>query len=150
VEVYSTAGLALHVGEVLYGNIGGGARRDFTCIDPAVNLAARPERFDFLGQNVRNLGGKIIVTPSKKNVQAFKAKVKAIFAEHKTAKQENLINVLNPGHPGLGELSPSGMCLEDLRLDRFLAVVEDVAVGETEASQQTRRVDQRQILCEHR
>src|SRR5260370_3129640 len=31
-------GLALHVGEVLYGNIGGGNRLDFTCIGPAVNL----------------------------------------------------------------------------------------------------------------
>jgi len=36
-------GLALHVGEVLYGNIGGGNRLDFTCIGPAVNLAARLE-----------------------------------------------------------------------------------------------------------
>jgi adenylate cyclase len=37
-------GLALHVGEALYGNIGGGGRLDFTCIGPAVNLAARLEK----------------------------------------------------------------------------------------------------------
>lgn len=37
-------GLALHVGQVLYGNIGGGDRVDFTCIGPAVNLAARLEK----------------------------------------------------------------------------------------------------------
>jgi adenylate cyclase len=37
-------GVALHVGQVLYGNIGGGNRLDFTCIGPAVNLAARLER----------------------------------------------------------------------------------------------------------
>ncbi|GLH81405.1 adenylate cyclase [Bradyrhizobium sp. SSBR45G] len=37
-------GLALHVGPVLYGNIGGGNRLDFTCIGPAVNLAARLEK----------------------------------------------------------------------------------------------------------
>ena len=37
-------GLALHVGKVLYGNIGGGDRLDFTCIGPAVNLAARIEK----------------------------------------------------------------------------------------------------------
>jgi len=54
------------------------------------------EGFDFLGQNVRRLGGKIIVTPSKKNIQAFKAKVKATFSKNKAAKQENLIGVLNP------------------------------------------------------
>ncbi|MBR1251038.1 adenylate/guanylate cyclase domain-containing protein [Bradyrhizobium sp. AUGA SZCCT0169] len=37
-------GLALHVGPILYGNIGGGNRLDFTCIGPAVNLAARLEK----------------------------------------------------------------------------------------------------------
>ncbi len=37
-------GVALHVGNILYGNIGGGNRLDFTCIGPAVNLAARLER----------------------------------------------------------------------------------------------------------
>jgi adenylate cyclase len=36
-------GLALHLGQVLYGNIGSGNRLDFTCIGPAVNLAARLE-----------------------------------------------------------------------------------------------------------
>jgi len=37
-------GLALHVGDVLYGNIGSGNRLDFTTIGPAVNLAARLEK----------------------------------------------------------------------------------------------------------
>ncbi|MGH7040265.1 MAG: adenylate/guanylate cyclase domain-containing protein [Stellaceae bacterium] len=36
-------GLALHLGRVSYGNIGGGNRLDFTCIGPAVNRAARIE-----------------------------------------------------------------------------------------------------------
>jgi adenylate cyclase len=34
-------GVALHIGELLYGNIGAADRLDFTCIGPAVNLAAR-------------------------------------------------------------------------------------------------------------
>jgi len=38
-------GVALHVGRILYGNIGGGNRLDFTCIGPAINLAARLEKF---------------------------------------------------------------------------------------------------------
>ncbi len=37
-------GVALHVGRIRYGNIGGGNRLDFTCIGPAVNLAARLEK----------------------------------------------------------------------------------------------------------
>lgn len=37
-------GLALHIGDVLYGNIGSGNRLDFTAIGPAVNLAARLEK----------------------------------------------------------------------------------------------------------
>jgi adenylate cyclase len=36
-------GIALHVGDVLYGNIGGENRLDFTVVGPAVNLAARIE-----------------------------------------------------------------------------------------------------------
>jgi adenylate cyclase len=37
-------GVALHIGGVLFGNIGGSSRLDFTCIGPAVNLAARLEK----------------------------------------------------------------------------------------------------------
>ena len=37
-------GLALHIGEVMFGNIGASQRLDFTVIGPAVNLAARLEK----------------------------------------------------------------------------------------------------------
>jgi adenylate cyclase len=37
-------GLALHIGEVMFGNIGASARLDFTVIGPAVNHAARIEK----------------------------------------------------------------------------------------------------------
>jgi adenylate cyclase len=49
-------GLALHVGQVKYGNIGGGDRLDFTCIGPAVNLAARLEKV------AANLGQTIVAS----------------------------------------------------------------------------------------
>jgi len=38
------SGIALHVGDVMYGNIGTSGRLDFTVIGPAVNLAARLEQ----------------------------------------------------------------------------------------------------------
>ncbi len=37
-------GVGLHVGEVMYGNIGGADRLDFTVIGPAVNLVSRVEK----------------------------------------------------------------------------------------------------------
>lgn len=52
--------------------------------------------FDFLGWNVRKYGGKLLIKPSKKNVQAFYSKVKEIISGNKAAKQGNLIWVLNP------------------------------------------------------
>jgi adenylate cyclase len=42
-ETDASFGIALHVGEVAYGNIGGADRLDFTCIGTAVNTAARIE-----------------------------------------------------------------------------------------------------------
>jgi adenylate cyclase len=49
-------GLALHRGEVLYGNIGSMNRLDFTCIGPAVNLAARLEKL------AKRLGRTVILS----------------------------------------------------------------------------------------
>jgi len=49
-------GMALHLGEVQYGNIGSRARLDFTTIGPAVNLTAR------LGTLARDLGRELVVS----------------------------------------------------------------------------------------
>lgn len=43
VEPRIECGIALHIGEVIYGNVGGQNRLDFTVIGPAVNLASRIE-----------------------------------------------------------------------------------------------------------
>ena len=54
------------------------------------------EGFDFLGQNIRKYGGKLLIKPSKKNVKAFLDKIRGIVRENKSAKQISLINLLNP------------------------------------------------------
>jgi adenylate cyclase len=49
-------GLALHIGEVMFGNIGASARLDFTVIGPAVNYAARLEKLS------ASLGRAVVVS----------------------------------------------------------------------------------------
>ena len=70
-------GLALHLGEVLYGNIGSGNRLDFTCIGPAINLAARLEKL------AAGLGRTIILS--------------AEFAQHSSVDLEPLGEFVVPG-----------------------------------------------------
>jgi adenylate cyclase len=49
-------GLALHIGDVMYGNIGSDTRLDFTVIGPAVNLTARIESM------CRQLGRQLLLS----------------------------------------------------------------------------------------
>jgi hypothetical protein len=52
--------------------------------------------FDFLGQNLRKFGGKLLIRPSKKNTEAFLLKVRSILKANKPAAQANVIWQLNP------------------------------------------------------
>lgn len=52
--------------------------------------------FDFLGWNFRKYREKLLIKPSRRNAQAFWQKVKGVIEANKTAKQENLIRLLNP------------------------------------------------------
>lgn len=54
------------------------------------------EGFDFLGQNLRKYGGKLLIRPSKKNVKAFMRKVRGIIKAHPQVHTGNLIALLNP------------------------------------------------------
>jgi RNA-directed DNA polymerase len=51
--------------------------------------------FDFLGQNVRKYHGKLLIKPSKKNVQAFLDKVRGIIQDNKQATAGHLVCQLN-------------------------------------------------------
>ncbi|SHN87645.1 adenylate/guanylate cyclase domain-containing protein [Bradyrhizobium erythrophlei] len=60
-------GIGVHVGDVMYGNIGSRARLDFTVIGPAVNMASRLEAL------TKQVGKKVILS------QAFADLVKSDF-----------------------------------------------------------------------
>ncbi len=52
--------------------------------------------FDFLGQNVRDYGGTVLVKPSGKNIASFLEKVRGIIKASKQATAGHLIVSLNP------------------------------------------------------
>ena len=77
-------GLALHVGDVLYGNIGSGNRLDFTCIGPAVNLAARLEKLaGSLGRTI--LASQEFARHCRADLEPIGKFAVAGFAEEQTA-----------------------------------------------------------------
>ncbi len=77
-------GLALHVGDVLYGNIGSGNRLDFTCIGPAVNLAARLEKLaGQLGRTI--LASEEFTRYCRRGLEPIGRFAVAGFAEEQTA-----------------------------------------------------------------
>lgn len=52
--------------------------------------------FDFLGWNIRKYNGKLLMKPSKANIKAHLEKIREVIKGNKTAKQANLIRMLNP------------------------------------------------------
>ena len=54
------------------------------------------EGFDFLGWNIRKYNGILLMKPSKANVKAHLDKIREVIIGNKTAKQANLIRLLNP------------------------------------------------------
>jgi len=70
--------------------------RDLTLSEEKTRVTHIEDGFDFLGQNVRKYKGKLLIKPSKKNVVNFLEKVRKVLEKHKTAKQENVIRLLNP------------------------------------------------------
>lgn len=70
--------------------------RGLTLSEEKTKVTHIEEGFDFLGQNVRKYKGTLLIKPSKKNVKNFLDKVRDVLNMNKTAKQENVIRLLNP------------------------------------------------------
>jgi RNA-directed DNA polymerase len=52
--------------------------------------------FDFLGQNVRKYGGKLLIKPSKRNLTAFLENLREIVKGNRAAPASQLVLLLNP------------------------------------------------------
>ncbi|MGF6969154.1 RNA-directed DNA polymerase [Paraburkholderia sp. WC7.3g] len=72
------------------------AVRGLRLSEEKTRVAHIDDGFDFLGWNFRKYSGKLLIKPSKKNVQAFYRKVAETISRNKEASQEGLILLLNP------------------------------------------------------
>ncbi len=70
--------------------------RGLTLSEEKTRITHINDGFDFLGWNIRKYDGKLLIKPSKKNVKAFLDDIRGTVKANMTAKQENLIDLLNP------------------------------------------------------
>lgn len=72
------------------------AKRGLRLSEAKTRIVHIDQGFDFLGWNFRKYKGKLLIKPSKKNVRTFYGKLRKVIGENLTARQEDLIRLLNP------------------------------------------------------
>lgn len=72
------------------------AERGLELSEEKTRITHIDQGFDFLGWNVRKYDGKLLIKPSKKNVQHFLEQVRGTIKANKTAEAWWLIDRLNP------------------------------------------------------
>ena len=72
------------------------AERGLTLSKEKTLITHIEQGFDFLGQNVRKYNGKMLIKPSKKNVQTLLKNIRDYLNSHKTAPAVAIIAKLNP------------------------------------------------------
>lgn len=77
--------------------------------------------FDFIGWNFRKYKDKLIIKPSKKNIQGIKDKIAKVIKENVAIKQSDLIEKLNPIIIGWSNYH-QGVCAKETfgKLDNFV------------------------------
>lgn len=70
--------------------------RGLTLSERKTQIVHIEQGFDFLGWTVRSFKGKLLIKPSRKNVETFYRKVKETISAMKMVKPEILIAKLNP------------------------------------------------------
>jgi adenylate cyclase len=86
--------LALHVGDVMYGNIGSDTRLDFTVIGPAVNLTARIEA------KCRELGRQLLLSSDFVRTGRIAAQSLGRFALKGIGADQEIFVPISPDVPG--------------------------------------------------
>jgi adenylate cyclase len=95
-------GLALHIGDVIYGNIGSDTRLDFTVIGPAVNLTARIESL------CRQLGRQLLLSSDFVEAGGISATSLGRFALKGIGSEQEIFVPASPD--GKGERPLSEAC----------------------------------------
>lgn len=72
------------------------AERGLTLSAQKTTIVHIDQGFDFLGQNIRKYRGKLLIKPSKKNVNTFLQKVRAVIKTYASKSAYDLIYQLNP------------------------------------------------------
>jgi len=72
------------------------AKRGLRLSAEKTHLTHIDDGFDFLGKTIRKYNGKLLIKPSKKNVQTFLKKIKEVTHDNRTVRALDLIQKLNP------------------------------------------------------
>ncbi len=72
------------------------AERGLILSEEKTRITHIEEGFDFLGQNIRKYGSKLLIKPSRKSVSTFLEKVRKVVKSNPTIKTGQLIHLLNP------------------------------------------------------
>lgn len=106
--------------------------------------------FDFLGQNVRKYQGKLLIKPSKDNVQELLAKVRKIVRENKQTPAGKLIVQLNPIIRGWALYHRHVVSKRTFNSVDHAIFAHPVAMGKKKASNQRTAMGEGQILSRNR
>ena len=82
-----SVGIALHAGDVFYGNVGSETRLDFTVVGPAVNLAAR------IAELAKDLGREVLVSD---NVAGLMGCRSGLFGSYHVKGFDDPVSVYSP------------------------------------------------------
>lgn len=87
-------------------------QRGLEISDEKTKLAHISVGFNYLGYNIRQYNGKLLIKPQKEKVLTFCKKLGKIIKDHKTVTQEVLIGKLNPVLRGFANYYRNGVSKE--------------------------------------